>query len=113
MNCRKQKKVIRSVSRHVEGVRGPSADHGFNQPYFRTRQRSRIRNRSVFEHFLRSSNRKLWSLQVVAALHERRHQMKRTVRLLLAGILLLGTFSTVTLADGGSPPPVCSPWFCK
>ena len=33
--------------------------------------------------------------------------MKKIVRFLLATLLLLGTVSTVSLADGGSPMPPC------
>jgi len=35
--------------------------------------------------------------------------MKKMIHLLLLTLLLLGAMSTSSLADGGSPPPMCSP----
>jgi hypothetical protein len=39
--------------------------------------------------------------------------MKGIVRLLAVALLLTFAMSTATLADGGSPPPTCSPGHCK
>ena len=38
--------------------------------------------------------------------------MKNIARLLLVTLVLLGAMSTVSLADGGAPPPMCSPSHC-
>jgi hypothetical protein len=38
--------------------------------------------------------------------------MKKIVRLLVAAVLLTCAMSTVSLADGGSPVPTCSPGHC-
>ena len=38
--------------------------------------------------------------------------MKRVANLFLAGLLLLGAFSTVSFADGGAPAPMCGPANC-
>jgi hypothetical protein len=38
--------------------------------------------------------------------------MKKMSHLLLLTLLLLGAMSTPSLADGGSPPPMCSPSYC-
>ena len=38
--------------------------------------------------------------------------MKTLVHLVLAGLLLTGTITTASFADGGSPPPMCSPGHC-
>jgi len=38
--------------------------------------------------------------------------MKNIARLMLATLLLLGALSTTTFADGGAPPPMCSPSNC-
>lgn len=38
--------------------------------------------------------------------------MKTIVRLLLAAVLLTCAISTASFADGGSPPPTCSPGHC-
>jgi hypothetical protein len=35
--------------------------------------------------------------------------MKKIVRLMLATPVLLGAISTASFADGGAPPPMCSP----
>jgi len=35
--------------------------------------------------------------------------VKHFLRVLIATLLLLGTLSTVSLADGTSPPPLCKP----
>jgi hypothetical protein len=39
--------------------------------------------------------------------------MKKMVRLILATVMLLGAVSTVSFADGGAPPPMCSPKNCS
>jgi len=39
--------------------------------------------------------------------------VKKIMRLLIGIALLVGAVSTTSLADGGSPPPMCSPTFCK
>ena len=39
--------------------------------------------------------------------------MKKMIHLLLLTLLLLGAMSTSSLADGGSPPPMCSPGNCS
>jgi hypothetical protein len=39
--------------------------------------------------------------------------MKMIVRLLIVAITLTFGLSTALLADGGSPPPMCSPGHCK
>jgi hypothetical protein len=36
--------------------------------------------------------------------------VKKTVRLLIAVMLLVGAVSTRSLADGGSPVPTCGPF---
>jgi hypothetical protein len=38
--------------------------------------------------------------------------MKKMMHLLLATLLLLGAASTMSLADGGAPRPMCSPGNC-
>jgi hypothetical protein len=38
--------------------------------------------------------------------------MKMLVRFVIATLLLVGAVSTVSFADGGSPPPMCSPAKC-
>jgi len=39
--------------------------------------------------------------------------MKMIVRLFVAITVLTFAMSTASLADGGSPPPMCSPGNCK
>jgi hypothetical protein len=39
--------------------------------------------------------------------------VKKIVRLLIAVMLLVGTVSTSSFADGGSPFPLCAPGQCK
>ncbi len=38
--------------------------------------------------------------------------MKKMMHLLIAALVLLGAASTVSLADGGAPTPMCSPGHC-
>jgi hypothetical protein len=38
--------------------------------------------------------------------------MKKIVRLTLATLVLLDAISTASFADGGAPPPICSPGHC-
>jgi hypothetical protein len=38
--------------------------------------------------------------------------MKKSIRLVLAVLLLTGAISTASFADGGSPMPTCSPGHC-
>ena len=38
--------------------------------------------------------------------------MKKIVGLALATLVLVGTLSTRSLADGGAPLPTCAPWQC-
>jgi hypothetical protein len=39
--------------------------------------------------------------------------MKKVMRLLIAALLLTCAASTVSLAEGGSPIPTCSPSHCQ
>ena len=38
--------------------------------------------------------------------------MKKIVRLLAIGVLLTLALSSASLADGGAPPPMCTPGNC-
>jgi len=38
--------------------------------------------------------------------------MKKIVGMFIATLLLVGTLSTASLADGGAPEPPCIPWQC-
>ena len=39
--------------------------------------------------------------------------MKKTVGLVIATLVLVGTLSSPSLADGGAPPPTCIPSQCQ
>ena len=68
-------------------------------------------HRAFFEHFGFPGGEKIWCFRWVS-IPRRGFLMKKLVRLMLATLVLLGAISTASFADGGAPPPMCSPSHC-